>query len=445
MPLYKPDEIPDTWRSLLLEIPGGYDSIATAGNCCFDSDTAELWVSFFHECIRHVKGSLAGELMKLERWQQAIICNAYGWKKPNGLRRYSECFVFVARKNGKTCLIGGIVLGTLVLDNEKGAECYSAAADRDQASLVFQQAQGMVGYEPELESRMQIYSTTKSITYPETNSFFRSISAEAHSKHGYNPHLIIVDELHAQPNSELVDVLNTGKGARSQPITWYITTSDYERPGSICNEMHDYASKVRDGIIDDPTFLPAIYEATLEDDWTDPAVWAKANPNLGVSVSYDFLAKECKRAQENPRFENTFKRLYLNIRTEQAVRWIAMDAWDACAVPISIDDGRPCFGGLDLATTTDLASLALVWPDGDVFDLKVWYWVPEENARDRARNDRVPYLDWIREGWITATPGNVIDYDVIIFGKMRHLICRFRHAKANLLFGFPAMIYKGLL
>ncbi len=229
-------------------------------------------------------------------------------------------------------------------------------------------------------------------------------------------HGIIIDELHAQPNRELVDVLTTSTAARRQPLIVYITTADFDRD-SICNEKYDYACKVRDGVIDDPAFLPVIYEASSDADWTDPQVWAAANPNLGVSVSQEYLERECQRAQETPTYENTFKRLHLNMKTQQDVRWLSLEQWDACG-GVEIDpnalEGKECFAGLDLSTTTDVSALVLLFKedDGEVA-LLPRFWVPADNARKRERRDRVPYQTWARQGFIEMTEGNVVDYDVI--------------------------------
>ncbi len=289
----------------------------------------------------------------------------------------------------------------------------SAAADRDQATLVYAHAKGMVLQEPELARRNKIYETAKAIVREDTQSSYKVISADANTKHGFNSHAVVIDELHAQPNRELVDVLMTSTGSRRQPLILHTTTSDFERP-SICNEKYDYACKVRDGIIDDSSFLPVIYEAKLTDDWTDPKVWAMANPNLGKSVSLEYMQRECKRAQETPSFQNTFKRLHLNIKTEQDVRWLAIEAWDACLADALDDDELrpyPCFAGLDLASTADLCALALYFPD--LHAVRAYFWLPEETADLRLQRARVPYPAWIQQGFITATEGNVADYDRI--------------------------------
>lgn len=394
---------------MLGTIPG-YDPIATAGNCVFDERAAKLALDFFPECLRHVKGGRAGAAFELEPWEAGIIANLFGWKRPDGSRRFREAFIYIARKNGKTAIAAGLVLLALFCDAEPGAEIYSAAADREQASLVFEQARGMVMQEPELQSRATVY--TKSIVLNDLSASYKAISADAHTKHGYNVHFAVIDELHAQPNSDLVDVLVTATGSRRQPMIVFITTADYHRD-SICNTKYAEACRVRDGAIDDPSFLPVIFEALPEDDWTKPSTWRKANPNMGVSVSEEYLAHECKRAMETPTYENTFKRLHLNLRTEQDVRWIPFERWQACACPLDDSDllGQPCYAGVDLASTRDLSALVLYFPH--VNYAMPFFWVPGENAEAREKRDRVPYQTWARAGHMTLTEGNVSDYGVI--------------------------------
>jgi phage terminase large subunit-like protein len=309
-------------------------------------------------------------------------------------------------------MVAGLVLAALFCDGERGAQVYSAAADRDQAALIYRQCKGMVLQDADLSKHAKVYETAKSIVIDSMGSSYKAISAEANTKHGYNTHFAVIDELHAQPNRDLVDVLKTSTGARRQPLIVHITTSDFDRP-SICNELHGYAGKVRDGIVEDCAFLPVIYEAKQTDDWTDPAVWHKANPNLGVSVSLEYLERECRQAKETPSYENTFKRLHLNIRTEQDVRWMQMDKWDACAEPIDFDSlrGQKCWAGLDLASTTDIAAFALWFPDASV--VLPFFWMPSDQAHVRERRDRVPYSTWERDGLIEMTTGNVIDYSFI--------------------------------
>jgi phage terminase large subunit-like protein len=409
---------------LLQRIPG-YDPVVTAGKCTYDATEARRRLEFFRRCLRHVKGEKGGQPFMLEPWQQAIIANMFGWKWPDGTRRYREVFLYIPRKTGKTTLAAGVVLSVLFQDDEPGMEIYSAAADRDQASLVFAQAEGMVLQEPELAQLCQVYKTARSIVREQRASSYKVISADANTKHGFNSQLVVIDELHAQPNRELVDVLITSTGARRQPLIMHVTTSDFERP-SICNEKYDYACKVRDGIIDDPSFLPIIYEAPKEwqgetCDYTNPAyyanpaIWKHANPNLGVSLSQEYMERECKRAQETPSYLNTFLRLHLNVKTQQDVAWLDMTQWDACE-DASLDPedlvGQPCWAGLDLASTSDLCALVLVFPEQGNAILP-FFWLPRETALIRERRNRVPYPAWVQQGFIKVTEGNVTDYDVI--------------------------------
>lgn len=413
------------WLELFNLIPG-YDPIATAigcmfddgtgtmvaGDCWFDVEAAELAVEFFPECITHVKGAMAGMPFVLRPWQQAIVGCLYGWKRPNGTRRYRRGLVFVPRKNGKTTLAAGLGSKALVCDGELGAEIYCAAADRPQAALVFGQAKAMFHAEPWLEGQVTVYK--KAIEHHKTGGVFSVVSADADTKHGYNTHLAIIDELHAQKNADLVDAFDTSTGARVEPLILHVTTSDFDRP-SICNEICDYGRQVRDGILRDESFLPVMFEldGADKDRWDEPKMWYKANPNLGVSLSLDYLTRQCNKAKESPRFENTFKRLHLNIKTEQDSRFLNMELWDKCGGDVDPEAliGQLCYGGLDLASTTDVASFQLYFPD--THSVLSYFWIPADGAHQRERRDRVTYSAWAREGLIKMTPGNVIDYATI--------------------------------
>jgi phage terminase large subunit-like protein len=403
---------------LLLGIPG-YDPFAEAGGCWFDYEAAGLALDFFPVHLRHIKGKIAGEAFVLEDWQQSIIVNLFGWKREDNSRRYREGFIYVPKKNGKTPMAGGLVLFGLLCDGEMGAEIYSAAGDRQQAGLVFGWVKGMVRASKSLDRRCKIYQhsivAVDPATKTETGSFYKPVSAEAGTKHGYNSHMVVIDELHVQPNRELVDCLETSTAARLQPLIISITTADFAGE-SICNEKYDYACKVRDGIIKDPEFLPVIYEATRDDDWTDPKVWRKANPNFGVSVDAGYIASKCKKAQEDPAFENTFKRLHLNIQTEQEVRWIPMEKWDACGDVIEFKKAKryDCYGAMDLSSVGDLTCYGrlFILKDGRVAWFPKFY-IPKEKAHKRELKDRVPFLKWAREGHVILTPGSVVDYSYI--------------------------------
>lgn len=406
----------------LMKIPG-YDPYRDSHGFKFKHAIARDALEFFETKLRHVEGKVAGQLFILETWQKAIICNLFGWQDAiKKVRRFREAFIYVPRKNGKTPMAAGICLFVLFRDKEAGAQIYSAAAERDQAALLYRHARGMVEQSPELTGLAKVYAgigQRSIVLESDPASSYRVISADAYSKHGFNLHLGILDELHAQPNRELVDVLNTSMASenRRQPMMVYITTADFERE-SICNEKHDYACKVRDGIVEDSRFLPVIYEATTEDDWTSEETWRRVNPNIDVSVSADYLQHECKRAQETPAYENTFKRLHLNIKTQQAVRWLSIASWDECARSFDFDElvGRECVGALDLASKEDVT--ALIWLakprfDGDQWLLFPRFWVPDEGATLRERRDRVPYVTWSRAGHITLTSGSRTDYRAV--------------------------------
>lgn len=415
----------------------GYDPWADPAGAWFDPAAAGKALDFFPSFLRHVEGSVAGQPFRLEDWQRAVITNLFGWKQKDSLdrtvRRYREALIYVPRKNGKSPLAAGIGLCVFFRDPEKGQQDFVAAADREQAGMLFRHCKGMVEGEPLLASRCRVYGGTaaagqsRSIVRPSDGSFLRVISADADTKHGGNSHLILVDELHAQPGRELIDVLTTSTASlnRPQPLTVFVTTADFNRP-SVCNEKYDYAKKVMADPSIDPRFLPVVYEADAADDWTSPVTWAKANPNLGVSVSREYLERECKKAKEIPEYENTFKRLHLNLRTDADVRWLSSVLWDANATPFdpAILDGRDCYAGLDLANTLDVAALALVFPpivggprhfseDGQDWYVLWKFWVPADVAKERERTNRARYDAWIAKGWITRTEGDVIDYSVI--------------------------------
>lgn len=396
----------------------GYNPWADADGYRFDLTAAQQAVDFFHECLTHTKGELAGKPLTLERWQKAIIGNLFGWKnKKTGLRRYRECLIFVARKNGKSTLAAGIANYILFCDGEPGAEIYSAAAERDQAALVFQQAAAMVHNDKALSARGEVFR--RAIVVAATGSVYKPISSDAGTKHGFNTHAAIIDELHVHKTPELVDVLITSTGSRRQPLIIHLTTSDYDRPDSVCNMKHGYASSVRDNVFSDPSFLPVIYEAKDSDDWVSPKTWAKANPNMGVSVSREYFERECKRAVEQPSYENTFKRLHLNIRTQQATRFLRLSDWDRCGD--DIDEaalvGRPCFGAFDLSTKVDLTAWGLLFPptpDSKDWAFIVRFFVPNGRAKLRLVEDKVTFPAWIKQGYITGTPGDTVDYSTVL-------------------------------
>mgnify|MGYP001562234387 CR=1 FL=1 len=389
----------------------GYDSYRDAGDCVPDYAAAQRAVGFFPACCSHVKG-FSGPF-RLEPWQRDIVSTLFGWVRPDGTRRYREAFIAVPRKAGKSTLIAGLALYALCCDGEAGPEVYCAASTRDQATLVFDPAASMARANKYMRDELVIHESVKRIVHHRSGGFLRAIPADAAASHGFNASAVFFDELHTQPNRDLYDVLKTSQGSRRQPLFVSITTAGHDRH-SICWEVWEYARKVRDGLVCDPTFLPVIYETDQAADWQSEDVWRACNPNLGISVSLDFLKQECDRAKSVTAYENTFRNLYLNQWTEQATRWFSVETWDRGSLEAEPEHGAECWGGLDLSATTDLSALVLVFPrpDGSV-STKQWFWCPLDSAAERARRDRVPYQQWIHEGLLSATPGASVDYDRI--------------------------------
>mgnify|MGYP001583740392 CR=1 FL=1 len=401
----------------------------------FDDRAADDAVLFFERFLRHVKGEWTGTPIVLEQWQRdEIIRPLFGWKldapgtPEHGLRRYRTLYAEVPRKNAKSTLSAGIALKLLTADGEPGAEVYSAASDKDQARIVFGDACEMVRRSPELSKRCKVYKNA--ISVPSTGSTYRVLSSEAFTKDGLSAHGIIFDEVHAQPNRELWDVLTTSTGARRQPLVVAITTAGFDRK-SLCWTLHLRAEKVRDGLVDLPSFLPVVYSAGPDEDWTSEETWRKANPNLGVSLKLRELQELCATAKDTPAEENAFRRLHLNQWTEQDIRWMPMAKWDACGAE-AFDEtslaGMRCFGGLDLASETDVAALVWVFPvpgapvegakpgEAPPVEYRVLprFWIPEEGLRRRVARDKTPYDAWLKRGLIRTTPGEVIDYEYIL-------------------------------
>lgn len=381
----------------------------------FDSKAAATAELFFSEFLVHTKGVWAGQPFILLPWERKIIRTVFGWKRPDGTRKYRTVYIEVPKKNGKSTFAAGIALLLTFADGEPGAEVYSAAGDRDQARVVFEIAREMVQLSPHLSSRCRPYM--KSIFVESSFSRYEAISRAAGTKHGRNIHGLIFDELHVLKTRELYDTLTSSEGSRRQPLIVVITTAGWDRK-SICYEQHKRAVKVRDGIIKDPSFLPVLYGANKKDDWTDPRVWRKANPSLGITFSEEYIRGKCELAQTTPGYLNTFKRLNLNIWTEQADVWINQVDWEACSNGVSIEamKGYPCFGALDLSSTRDLTALALLFPPelgNGHFKLVTRFYMPEDNIMKRVEESGVPYDVWVREGHIIPTPGNVVDYEFI--------------------------------
>jgi phage terminase large subunit-like protein len=383
----------------------------------YDKDAADYAVNFI-ECLSHTKGKWSGKPFELIDWQEQIIRDIFGTLKSNGYRQFNTAYIEIPKKMGKSELAAAVALLLCCGDGEERAEVYGCAADRQQASIVFEVAADMVRMSPALSKRVKILSATKRIVFQPTNSFYQVLSAEAYSKHGFNIHGVVFDELHTQPNRKLFDVMTKGSGdARTQPLYFLITTAGSDTK-SICYETHQKAKDLLEGRKVDPTFYPVIYGADESDDWTDPKVWKKANPSLGITVGIDKVKAACESAKQNPAEENTFRQLRLNQWVKQAVRWMPMDRWDKCAFAVNEEDllGRVCYGGLDLSSSIDITAFVLVFPPEDEDDKYVvlpYFWLPEETLNLRVNRDHVPYDVWEKQGYLKTTEGNVVHYGFI--------------------------------
>lgn len=264
----------------------------------------------------------------------------------------------------------------------------------------------------------KILASQKRIIYYPTNSFYQVLSADAYSKHGFNVSGVIFDELHTQPNRKLFDVMTKGLGnARTQPLFFFITTAGTDTQ-SICYETHQKALDILEGRKIDSTFYPVIYEASESEDWTDPEVWKKANPSIGITVGIDKVMAACESARQNPGEENAFRQLRLNQWVKQSIRWMPMEKWNQCAFPADPESlcGRVCYGGLDLSSTTNITAFVLVFPpeyEDDKYQILPYFWVPEDTIDLCVKRNHVPYDVWKKQGYLQTTEGNVIHYGFI--------------------------------
>ncbi len=381
----------------------------------FDEAGATRSIRFF-SFLKHSKGEWAGQTIRLEPWQQFIQWVVFGWKKEDGTRRFRTAYIEVARKNGKSTVASGNGLYLFDADQEPGAEVYTAATKKDQAKITHSEATRMVKSSPSLRKRIGVYKDN--LHNELTHSKFEPLGRDADSLDGLNIHAAIVDELHAHKTRDLWDVLETATGARRQPLMIAITTAGFNRQ-SICYEQHDYTRKILERVIEDDSYFGIIFSLDDDDDWEDERTWIKANPNLGVSVKLDDLRRKAAKAKEMPSALNAFLRLHMNLWTQSETKWVDVEKWRSCGEAVDAEGlrGRICYGGLDLSSTIDISALVLVFPpqkSGDKFRVLCFFWVPEEAMWKRSKKDRVPYDAWVREGFIEATPGDVIDYAFIL-------------------------------
>ena len=390
----------------------------------FDERKAQRVVRFI-EALRHTKGEFHGQPFHLLPWQEKIIRDVFGTVRDDDLsmRQYTTAYIEIPKKNGKSELGAAIALNMLINDDEWKAEVYSCASDRQQAAIVFDVAVDMVRQSPALMKRVKIIPSTRRMIYQPTGSIYQVLSSEVATKHGLNVSACIFDELHTQPTRALYDVMTQGSGdARRQPLWFLLTTAGTDR-NSICWEVHQKALDILEGRKNDPRFYPVLFGLPDEADWTSEENWYRANPSLDHTITIDKVRDAFRKAQETPADENQFRQLRLNQWVKQSVRWMPMDKWDECGGvvdPYALE-GRACYAGLDLSSTSDLTALVLVFPptsEDEPYIALPFFWLPEETLSLRVRRDHVPYDQWAKRGFIQTTEGNVVHY-----GYIERFIC----------------------
>ena len=383
----------------------------------YDKKKADRAVTFI-ENLCHTKGKWAGTPFWLLPWQEQLIRDIFGIVKPDGNRQFRTAFVEICKKVGKSELAAAVALYLLYADNEPSAEVYGAAADRQQASIVFDVAKQMVEMSPALMKRSKLMGATKRIVNYSNVGYYQVLSAEVGGKHGFSVSGLVFDEIHTQPNRQLYDVLTKGSSdARQNPLHFIITTAGNDRH-SIAYELHTKAVDILEGRRVDPTFYPVVYGLKDDEDWEDEANWYKVNPSLGYTVDIERLRDAYREAKQNPADEITFKWLRCNMWVSSTVAWIPEAIYMRGNEPIDMDAlaGRDCYAGLDLSSTGDITALVLIFPPRDEeekYVLLPYFWIPEETIPRRVKANSVPYDIWEKQGYIMSTEGNVIHYDFI--------------------------------
>ena len=382
----------------------------------FDEQAGERAVMFF-SLLKHYKGKYQGQPFQLLPWQAFCISTIFGWKRADKTRRFRYAYLKVARKNGKTTLAAGTCLYGLIADGENGAEVYTAATTRDQASIAFKDAMQMVEADPNLKSIVSVWKN--SLTVESNASFLKPVSSEAGNLDGLNPHIALIDEYHAHRDDDVFNVMKSGMGSRTQPLHLTITTAGFNRTSS-CYTYEKTCQEILQGIKQDDSQFAIMYDLDEDDDYTDERVWIKANPSLGHTPSVEFLRQEVIQSQNNPSQLVNLLTKNFNRWTDASRTWVEDAKWQACRMPDHIDleylSDLKCFGAIDLASTKDLNAFSLIWIDTESgkYLTKTRYFLPRESMMARVKRDGVRYDLWAEEGWITLTEGNVTDYRFIM-------------------------------
>lgn len=373
-------------------------------------------VCSFIEALPHVEGRWATPTITLEPWQIWLLANVFGWRrKSDGGRRFEQAYTEVARKNAKSALTSGVALYCLTCEDEVGPQVKTAATSGAQARIVFDVACKMAQKTPELCAEFGLNIMANALVCLDNNGSIQPINAKSSTQDGLNPHLTVIDELHAHKDRSLFDVLRSATGARKNPLGWYITTAGYNTQG-VCFEQRAYVCKILDGVLEDDTYFGAIYTLDEGDDPFEERAWAKANPNLNVSIDIDKLRSYAKQARNSPASAGEFKTKRLNLWQNAHSAWLAMDQWKACGDSgLSIEDfgADPAWIGVDLADTNDVAAIVIVFERDGLFHAFSRFFLPEELVDICAHRTTTHYRVWAAEGFITTTPGDFIDHNAI--------------------------------
>lgn len=376
----------------------------------FDKKAAMRAIHFI-EKLKHTKGEWAGQRFRLEPWQQFVLWNIFGWKNADGTRRFRYVYIEIARKNGKTALSAGIGLYMLFAAGESRPEVYSAATVKDQAKICFSDAVEIVKA-TDLKNYLTPYRN--SIVYELKGGTMKPLSSDYGTHDGLNPSCGIIDEFHAHKDSGMFDVIKSAFGARQQPLMFIITTAGFDKSG-VCYAYRENVIKVLRGVNEDDSLFGIIYTLDDKSEWDDPKMWIKANPNLGVSLSADYLADQVKDAKNRPEAVRNVMTKNVDLWVDAERAWILDDAWQKCIGTTDPADlkGCACWGGLDLSNVSDITAYVLLFHENDRFQLLPHFWIPEEKMLEKVRKENINYDKWAAEGYVTVTPGNVIDYDFV--------------------------------
>ena len=386
----------------------------------YDENRANHAIYFIENFCKHSKGKWANKSVKLELWEKALISAIFGIiDRNNNLRRFKEVLLIVAKKNGKSLIAATIALYMLIADGEYGAECYAAATKKEQAKIIWQEATNMVQKSPELKKRIKCL--TNKLLYNKTNSTFKPLSSDSNTEDGLNISNAELDEIHAWKTLELLNIILDGISARDEPLILMTTTAGFIREGAYDSKYAD-AENVLNGLYDnegfkDDAFLPVIYELDNRDEWTDETKWKKANPNLGISKSYDYLKRKVSNALNNPINKKNVLTKEFNIPETSSEVWL--DFEDIVnKTTFEISDLKPDYGigGTDLSSTTDLTSACVLFqiPNSELIYFHSMYWLPSEVLEFRIKEDKIPYDIWLDKGYLRISNGNKVDYDDVV-------------------------------